>query len=194
MQEDLLEFLVDLGKVGPPTDSWTVADARKWLMARLDLGVTCCTCGQNAEVWERHIDLSMAVHLTLLYRLSKENGFEEKFFHKNELFERVRYTASSLGGGGFAALALWGLIEQMPKTKAIGKGKTSGFWQITFKGRQFVEGAIQVPKYVRVYNRSLLEFRGEDVSLQDCFDDPFDFERLMEHPALQFTVASGKRH
>jgi len=52
-------------------------------------------------------------------------------------------------------------------------------WCITQKGRDFVEGRIQVPKYALIYNSKFLEHEGELVSFKGRLGEGFNYQELM---------------
>ena len=52
-------------------------------------------------------------------------------------------------------------------------------WRITDKGRQFVNNTLRVPKKVYVYNDVVEAWATEDVSIEDCFKERFDYQDAM---------------
>lgn len=59
----------------------------------------------------------------------------------------------------FAKLAYWGLARQQ------GGSERGGVWEITEKGRQFVQGDITLPRTVWVYRGDVQRFEGGNISI-----------------------------
>jgi len=138
-------------------------------------GATCPCCGRFGKVYKRKIHSGMAAILVLLYR------------HQNLGYTHVLTLVSAamtpsvaahVGGGDFAKLRYWGLIEeQMHEVK--GKKRGNGQWRITAAGAQFVENTATVQRYVWVYAGQPLGFHGEHISIHDALGDKFDYSELM---------------
>jgi len=127
---------------------------------------TCPCCDQVVKVYKRQINHEMCVCLRNLHMNSKEG----QYIH-------IKDIRGLSGGGDFAKLTFWGLVEA-EQNYDTGK-RTSGMWCITQKGRDFVEGRIQVPKYALIYNSKFLEHEGELVSFKGRLGEGFNYQELM---------------
>lgn len=115
----------------------------------------------------------MALDIIWLYR---------KDLQKPGKFVRVKNR--SLGGREYSAdtsdlgkLRYWELAETADNVNP--NKKTSGFWRITQKGREFAEGAIVVPSHVRVYRDEVLDFNPGMTTLSGALGRPFSYVELM---------------
>ena len=89
-------------------------------------------------------------------------------------FKHLNDFASQKGDGDeIAKMRFYGLVEAMPNTDDPTKTH-SGMWRLTPLGRQFVQGAATVQKYVWVYRSVLKRSGGPQIRLSDCFGKKFD--------------------
>jgi len=129
-------------------------------------GCHCPVCGQFVKVYRRTINKSSAV---LLARACRKFG-EDISFHITDLIEG--------GGGDFAKLRYWGLIEQIENNND--KKKHSGKWRLTKLGVYFVKHGQTLPKYALIYDGKLLDFDGDElITIQDALGKDFDYQELM---------------
>lgn len=153
-----------------PTLTWSLKEAKDWLRARVDPGEVCPCCNQKAKVYPRTVHHTLAVALIQLYRrgLTYMPNAPTPFVH-----------APSLPGDTheISQLVWWGLIEEEKGKRPDGGRK--GFWRITQAGIDFVEGKRTIQKTARVYDAQVVSYRGKQVTIKDCLDDPFDYDRLM---------------
>jgi hypothetical protein len=136
-------------------------------------GVHCPCCNQLAKIYKRSINATMVKPLIKLYKLHKFN-FNWMDYHHIASFE-----AQKAGGGDFAKLSYWGLIEEKIKDSTNTTSRTSGLWRITHFGKMFVEGMYRVQKYVLLYDSKLLRFEGDYLYIKDCLGNKFNYEELM---------------
>lgn len=153
----------------------TLREAKEWLRKRLYKGERCPCCNQMAKMYERKLYSSMAAALIYFYKSFDHS----KFHHKSDLLKN-KSLATTLGGGDFAKLALWGLIEEMPKRECEDK-RTSGYWKITQKGIDFVQAKLQITSHVRIYDGKVFGFTGDKVLVSDCLGKRFSYAELMGH-------------
>lgn len=115
----------------------------------------------------------MAAALIYLYR----HFDHEQFVHKSELV-KAKGLATTFGGGDFAKLAYWGLVEEKQLQESADK-RTSGYWRITTEGIKFVERKTKIKSHVKIYDSRFFGFSGEDVSIEDCLGEKFSYAELM---------------
>ena len=151
----------------------TIQEAKTHLRENFDKGTGCPCCGQFVKRYRRSIYGTMARMLIAFYRL-KHPGF----MHVNDV---IRLTGlADYRCGDWAKLVYWGLIEEKSKGKNEDK-RTSGYWRITDRGKEFVEGALTVPKYIYLYNQKYMGNDGPEVHIRDCIGKKFSYEELMYH-------------
>jgi hypothetical protein len=153
----------------------TLKEAKAWLKERVNEGARCPCCNQLAKVYKRRIHSTMAYHLIQL----KKRSLDDSFIHKSFLLSGSRSAMTSLGGGEFAMMRHWGLIEEKLKDDKQ-KGRTSGFWRITEKGKGFVDKKLLINKFIYLYDGQLLKVSEETASISDCLGEKFDYESLMK--------------
>lgn len=86
-------------------------------------------------------------------------------------------------GGDYAKLAFFGLLEAMPEN-LDSKKKSSGFWRVTDKGRQFVNGDIAVPSYVKLLHNKVQEVSVKQTTVMEALQKGgFDYSELMQNAA-----------
>lgn len=129
-------------------------EARQWLakMFMDGTGCLCPACGQRVQKYRRQIYAAMVDGL--LY-ISKNPGAES---------DKLRY----FGGGDYAKLAHWGLIEQ-DKNKQ---------WRCTPKGESFLRGETFVPKYIYIYNAVVFGRSEERVDVYQCAGKKFSTQDI----------------
>lgn len=66
----------------------------------------------------------------------------------------------------FTEMAYFGLVTQPPDTK-VRKGRKSGLWGINQKGRDFLDGKIELPLELMVFNKEILEISDIRVKVFD---------------------------
>lgn len=153
----------------------TLKEAKEYLRANFNVGVKCPCCGQRVQLYRKNISATMAMNLINLYRCARASGVEN-FYHVSQ-FHKQR---AGSGGGDFAKLRYWELIEEMENDEEKPKKKrTSGFWRITPKGIAFVSGQQVVQKYAQVYNMKVRGFEGAWVTIDECLSEKFNFSELM---------------
>jgi len=152
------------------TQETSLRDAKEWLRQRVEKGVDCPCCNQLAKVYTRKLYASMAAALLFFYK-----NFESTEWHsKAQLIARSGSLATTFGGGDFAKLAYWGLIDDDDPAK-----RTSGLWQITGRGGRFVRREITVPSHIRLYDGKCLGFSEEQVTIDQCLGKKFNYSELM---------------
>ena len=147
----------------------TITEAKQYLRENWEKGVDCPCCNQLVKLYQRPITGSMVTWLIELYKLSK--GGNGVYFHITKI--------GTDGEGDFAKLQYWGLIAEQEKDPSDTKKRTSGFWTITEKGKNFVEGKITVPSHIKIFNNKQYGFNGSQVYISDCLGNKFNYRELM---------------
>lgn len=148
----------------------TLEEAKAFIRENWEKGTACPCCGQLVKLYKRNIYAVMAADLIRLYHLD-----QSKYHHIGKFSNKNRS-----GGGDFAKLVYWGLVEEEPKPADDKKKRTSGMWRITEAGKSFAERRLRVPKYAQVYNGKLLGLTGDRVMIDDALGDKFDYDKLMK--------------
>lgn len=147
-------------------DGRTLAQARADLFAALDDGARCPCCDQHAQRYRWSLYATAA---RLLHRLHAEGGTER-------YVETKRH--KGYGQGDASRLRFWGLAEEEPDRRPDG-GK-SGWWRVTQLGEDFLAGRATIPKYVYVYNGTVLPPHpdrppGQQRTIRDVLGEHFDY-------------------
>ena len=150
----------------------TIEDAKNFLRGNYIKGCVCPCCGQFVKLYNRPIHTSMAKDLIRLYHIHNNDDWN-KYYHISKIRTRTA------GGGDFAKFLYWGLVKELEKDSNDASKRTSGYWKITDKGKQFVENRIKVEKHAIIYNSKLLKFSEDFVNIKDCLKDKFDYNELM---------------
>lgn len=130
--------------------------------------VTCCpTCGRHAQVYRRTVTRTMAVQLHKAAMKTKSG----EYIHTSEL---VIGTST----GDFPKLKYWKLIAPRPHQQEDGSKKDSGWWTVTERGRQFIDGLIMVRNNIHIYNDTIVGMSGGYSSFTDCLGKDFDYSEL----------------
>jgi hypothetical protein len=150
-----------------PQEDWLLGDVKDWLRDRVDGGAKCPCCTQLAKVYRRHINGEMVRALAALYvrRYDNHNGY-------------VHLPTIHPTRADSAKLVYWNLIEEEPVYRS--DNGRAGWWRITSKGMEWLQGGSFVQKYARIYDGKLLGLEGGPWYVHDAVKDKFDLRELME--------------
>jgi hypothetical protein len=151
--------------VGDVFGGFTVAEAKEWLKARLDVGAKCPVCHQRAQMYRRTINSGMARSLISMHLLAPDGGWVRI---TTQLDARSREEGK---------LRYWNLVTERPSDRA--DGVRSGFWRVTEAGRRFVLGMKKVPKYAHIYDDRFFKFSGPPITIYDALGKNFSYVELM---------------
>tara|TARA_R110000751_G_scaffold2075_4_gene11201 strand:+ start:2618 stop:3049 length:432 start_codon:yes stop_codon:yes gene_type:complete len=134
----------------------SLAAARHTLMQSLNAGEmsTCPCCEQTVFLYARRITGTMVRQLA------------QMCFSNHPLRSRDLINSH---GGDHAKMVYWGLVQQ----------DEEGFWHATVDGRDFLYDRIDVPEVAYVYNRKVVRFSDEHVSVRDRMGKRFNYEEMM---------------
>jgi hypothetical protein len=155
----------------------TLEDAKTYVRAKRDEGVPCPCCGQMCKVYPRSLNAAMARFLIWLVReyeeRKKDDAATDLWISVNEgpLIQHRK------GGGDFAKMEHWGLIEQMANDDET--KRTSGFWRPTQSGIDFVYYRITVPRKAMLYMNECIGFSEEKINIREALGTKFDYQELM---------------
>ncbi len=89
-----------------------------------------------------------------------------------DLYVHLEEFQAKARDSNFAALARWGLVKAAPNDDDT--KRSSGLWQPTRLGLDFVDGNATIQRYVVTLNNRVLGFDGPEVGIQDLLADRFD--------------------
>jgi hypothetical protein len=149
-------------------------------------GGYCPCCDRWGKINSHGIHKSLALCLRWLYEYTKRS--KKDWIHVVEEAPRQVLRTRS-----FAGLEYWGLIRRQFKVesevdtsygdkkskKQLGKTRSSGLWQITPLGIDFVEGKTLMPKRVFVYNKIVQGKTVATVSFEDCLGELYHYGASM---------------
>lgn len=141
-----------------------------YLEGRVEKGTICPACDQHVKKYTRPINTGQAKALI--------NWYSKKGRHWAKISELGNNTSREE-----AKLRFWGLVEEKRSPFRRKNGTRSGEWRITERGEDFVLGRITVPKYVELYDGEFLRLTGDEVSIQECLGQAFNYYALMGYAA-----------
>lgn len=115
----------------------------------------------------------MAYGLILLTQ--RYNVHEE--FHLEEFF-KGQYGLPSSIRGDMTKLKYWNLLLPHVGKREDGSNR-NGIYSLTKDSFRFVSRETSVPKYALLYNNKLRGFDGENVFINQCLGDKFNYLELM---------------
>lgn len=146
----------------------TIEEARQFVESNRKEGCKCPACDQFCKEYNYNLNLSIALALIKLY----------KFHQDGTTWVHVNTQLRQVSGGYFSLAKWWGLIVQKKKDGDESK-RVSGYWALTRKGIDFVEGKLAVPSYVEMYNGEVLGFSEYNMTISDCLGSKFNYRDLM---------------
>jgi len=129
------------------------------------------SCGQLAKQYRRKLYSTMVLALVFIYRKQYRAGID--WIHFREIYTwRGIYV-----GGDMNKLPHWGLIEQ--KGNEDQTKRRSGFWRMTQKGIDFVEGKLEIMSHIVLYDNKLVRMEGSYIGIKEALGERFDYQELM---------------
>lgn len=139
--------------------------ARELLMEDRWEGTDCPCCDQFAKVYERGIHATTASEMIRFWRIAGQNW--------SKPIDVIGKNSPDL-----LKCRFWKLLEREEGFRSDGSNRV-GIWRITDKGVAFIKGEISVPEKALIYNNKLLGFTENQVTIQDCLKDKFNYSELM---------------
>ena len=144
---------------------------KNWSLVIEGDGGNCPCCDRWGKIYQRGLNSSMSRSLIWLVFNAKPR--EDGWVHVPSSAPDWMLRNSQL-----TALKMWGLVTTVKQEDNGTKLSSSGLWMPTEKGRLFAQGAIHVHKYVYVYNDRVVSMDGDQVTIQDCLGDKFNYEEI----------------
>ncbi|MBA2666099.1 MAG: hypothetical protein H0U69_03570 [Trueperaceae bacterium] len=155
------------------TPATTLSQARRYVEVERFTGVHCPCCDAFVKVYRRKITNSQVRFLRDLYQLARQAV--PSFHAGTGIGVDVRQiTGQHMRGGDYSKLRHWELIEDHSDIEGA-----SGYWAITAKGKAFLLGQIEVPKYAWVLRDAPVTYSDETISVHDAWGFAFDVGELM---------------
>lgn len=155
----------------------TLAQARQQVVDALDDGSTCPCCQQFAKRYKRKLYAAMARWLIWLVSQHRRNGGQWVDVNLDTAHEYRK------GGGDFAKLAHWGLIQAKPNDDP--DKRSSGLWRPTELGLGFVHGSVRVPTHVYLFNNEVSRFSDSEFGIEGALGEGFDWREVMGSSGLE---------
>jgi hypothetical protein len=154
-------------------DEQTLGEARQHLRDHWEEGTPCPCCRQLVKQYKRKLNSAMAYGLILVSRAKADDGWVhiERYFKSLNIPSSIR--------GDMSKLKFWGLLEAKEGEREDGSTRL-GFYRITDKGRQFVNGQISVQERVKLFNQKFYGFDGDEITIKQALGSKFDYNELME--------------
>jgi TusA-related sulfurtransferase len=149
-------------------DDTTLRALLDHLAAHFDTkGTNCPLCLQRVRLSHRKLNRG---HVLFMLDLARLSTTEDPWVHRKQ--------CTSTKNRDYNVVKDWGLIRMKPNDTDPTK-KESGYWRLTDKGERFLRGKVRVPKYVYIYNNTVLGESDETVAVGDAWGEAFDFEDFM---------------
>jgi len=145
-------------------------------------GITCPCCGQLCKVYRRRLNSAMARFLIWLARYSMDQGYDPNVGGPWVRMDRFPIIQRRPGGGDFAKLRYWGMIEEMDNSDT--SKRSSGVWRITPNGMSFARGNMPAPEAVLVYNNECEGLTGAFISIRIALGTKFNYDSLWSQAAV----------
>jgi hypothetical protein len=133
-------------------------------------GGHCPVCDRWGKIYGRNINKTMAVSLIWLASAQPD---EEGWIDVPIKAPRWVIRSNQL-----PTLKWWGLVERKPNDKDA-KNKHSGMWRATEQGKRFARRDSMVPRRAFTYNDEVLGFSTDEIYIDQCFKDQFDYQEIM---------------
>tara|TARA_R110002020_G_scaffold49844_4_gene141544 strand:+ start:722 stop:1303 length:582 start_codon:yes stop_codon:yes gene_type:complete len=128
----------------------------------------CSHCGANSKVYAYKLGSYARVLIWMAY-----NSEHEEYVH-------IPTSGAINGGGDYAKLRYWGLIEKSP-TNPGSKKRSTGLWKLTELGRNFAlnKATVNGVCYYSHPPGEVLGFEPDHISIVDALGRYFNYEELM---------------
>ena len=140
-------------------DNWSVVIAKD--------GGYCPCCQRWGKIYRRNLNASMARQLMWLVQ-APDRG--DGWVHVPSSAPTWMLRTHQL-----PTLHLWGLVEGADSGTKLA---SSGLWKPTPEGVLFAQNKITVKKYVYVYNNTVMDSEGEDISVVDALGDKYNYQEI----------------
>lgn len=133
--------------------------------------LSCPCCGRYAQIYKRKISHSMVLSMAKCYCIQRQED--------NDFIQFKRFTPGA--ANGFHDLKYFGLIEAKMHDKDNEQNKrTSGYWRVTTRGINFLQGILSIEKYAYIFDDTLLRVSDKCVTVHECLETGFNYKELME--------------
>jgi hypothetical protein len=127
----------------------------------------CSCCGGNSKVYAYRLGSYARVMIWMVFQ-------GDEYLH-------IPSSGAINGGGDYAKLRHWKLIEESPTTPDPTK-RSNGLWKLTAKGRDFALNKTTVSGvcYYKHPDGGVMGFEPEQVGIADVLGKHFDYQMLMD--------------
>lgn len=133
----------------------------------------CPCCSRTANLAQRRVHSALAMMLCQLYKKSMLiYARPDGFVHLDE------FKTIPTAGNDFSIVGHWKLAKPAPKDLDHGISNWSGFWGLTDRGCEFVEGKLSIEKSLWIFDDRVMKKSEQTVGVQDCLGSKFDYNLL----------------
>ena len=145
-------------------------------------GGYCPVCQRWGKIYKRNLNKTMAGSLIWLCKQETKDGWIDV---------PAKAPKWVVASNQLSTLKWWGLVERcIPE--GDGRKKFSGLWRPTQKGIDFANNKITLPKAVYTYNDMVEDFSSEEIFIEQCFDEYFDYQDVMNNHYFAITTKGKK--
>lgn len=160
-------------------ESKFLATLRQEIFDNREEGCQCKICDQHVKLYKRNFNSAMSI---VMIKIAKETkaleGFQTSSWIQVENLLKDDPNIPSTVRGDFPKAVHWGLLEKMQGERDDGSNRM-GWYHITQKGEDFVNGKITIPKWVKLYNNEVVGFAEEHINIQKALGTKFNYQELM---------------
>jgi hypothetical protein len=152
-----------------------LVDAQVRLEDGIDDGMACPCCGRLMKITKRSLYYKQVRWLFWICRAWLDLGGGDSWVEANKGPQK---------GGDYAKLEYWGMVRRCPRNDDP-KKRSSGLWQPTAKGFEFLRGELRVPSFcmtVKSKGQKRAEPRSwstEYVNARELVGTRFDYQDAM---------------
>ena len=156
-----------------------LATLRQEIIDNREEGCQCKICDQNVKLYKRNFNSAMSLVMIKIAEETKAlEGFQTPIWIQVENLLKAAPDIPSTARGDFPKAVHWGLLEKQPGERDDGSTRM-GFYQITQKGEDFVNGKITIPKWVKLYNKEIIGFAEDPITIKEALGTKFNYEEMM---------------
>ena len=157
-----------------------LATLRQEIIDNREEGCQCKICDQNVKLYKRNFNSAMSLVMIKIAEETKAlEGFQTPIWIQVENLLKAAPDIPSTARGDFPKAVHWGLLEKQKGERDDGSNRM-GWYQITRKGIDFVDGRITIPKWVQIYNNEVVGFAEEHITIQEALGTKFNYNEMIK--------------
>jgi hypothetical protein len=159
-----------------PAELKTIAEARRWIIesAVALKACKCPVCGQTAKLYPRKLSAGLARLLVDICRQTKDYPPRDRWVNISK--DLIVHSDHPIPRD-YSILRFWGLLEPAAGCPA--------HWRITDTGIAFVEGRMEVPRLIYLYNNNCIRMGTKTINCSDALKSEFRLKPMLEEEEIE---------